>query len=278
MVLVPGTPIISKIIPVMLYPNDHLSLVVDDYDSELAKYYWKSNLKYDAEFVEMCEMFPARHPFYNDGQQVSLDSLMQTIAVNEQAACYLANKYNLSKTETALLLTQANMSKACEALRTIDQHVLYNKNKYFKSLNGTYPTIAQFDTLQTICKSQLYAILSMLNAENKAFLMVPSLQALTRIINKSPLFHAISYQNKYYSIPEDYRLLYWNDSAIHLLRMFRNKPLGKDRLFEQWFNIASLEVTNSSTSVSNLHEVNKMKTETVTLPVYSLWKSELLKE
>lgn len=278
-VLVPGTPIVSRIIPVMLYPNDNLSLVVDDYDSEYAKINWESKFEFNEKFVDMSDVFPARYPFYNEGQEVSLDSLKQTIAANEQVACYLSNKYKLSKTESALLLAQANMSKVCEALRTIDQHVQFNKTNFFKSLNKAYPTSSQFDTLQNCCKSRLYTVLSLLNAENKAFLIVPSLQSLTRIINKSPLFHAILYQKDYNSIPEDYRYLYWNDSAIHLIRMFRNKPIGKDRLFEQWFNLACLEATNETLSkTSNMLEVMKMKTETVTLPVYHSWKSELFRE
>ena len=276
-VLVPGTPIVSRIIPVMLYPNDDLSLVVDDYDSECAKFNWVSKYEFNKKFVEMSDVFPARYPFYNEGQEVSLDSLKQSIAANEQVACYLSNKYKLSKTESALLLAQANMSKVCEALRTIDQHVQFNKTNYFKSLNKAYPTSAQFDTLQNCCKSRLYTVLSLLNAENKAFLIVPSLQSLTRVLNKSPLFHAIFlYQKDYNSIPEDYRYLYWNDSAIHLIRMFRNKPIGRDRLFEQWFNLACSEATNETLSkTSNMLEVMKMKTETVTLPVYHSWKSEL---
>lgn len=277
-VLVPGTPIVSRTIPVMLYPKDDLSLVVDDYDSEHARFSWKSNFDYNERFVELCDIFPARHPFYPEGQEVSMDSLKQTIEANELAACYLSNKYNLSKTESALLLTQANMSKVCEALRTIDQYVQFNKSEYYKTMTGMVPTLAQLDTLQTICESPLYKILSSLNAESKAFLMVPSLQSLTRTINKSTLFHAISYQKKYNSIPEDYRRLYWNNSAIHLLRMYRNKAVGKDKLFEQWFNIASTDVTNDSpTGTSNLLEVTKMNTETVTLPVFDSWKSELLR-
>lgn len=276
-VLVPDTPIISKTIPVMLYPGDHLSLVIDDYDSEYAKLNWKSEFTYNNQFVEMCEAFPTLLPSYKEGQQLSLDSMKQAIVANEQAACYLSNKYKLSKAESALLLTQANMSKVCEALTIIDQYVLFNRNKYHKSLNGAYPTSAQFDTLQNYCKSQLYTIISQLRAENKAFLIVPSLQVLTRNLNKSPLFHAITYQKDYFSIPEDYRYLYWNDSAIHLLRMFRNKPIGTDRLFEQWFNIASLEVPNKSKAISpNLYEVIKIKTEAITLPVFNAWKYELL--
>lgn len=278
-VLVPNTPLVSRTIPVMLYPKEDLSLVVDDYDSECAKINWVSKYEINEKFVEMSDVFPARYPYYNEGQLVSLDSLKQTIAVSEQAACYLSDKYKLSKTESALLLAQANMSKVCEALRTIDQYVQYNKTNFFKSLDRKYPTPAQFDTLQNCCKSQLYTVLSLLRAENKAFLIVPSLQSLTRTINQSPLFHAISYQKNYESIPVDYRPLYWNDSAIHLIRMFRNKPIGRDRLFEQWFNLASLETTNEDLSkTSNMAEVLKMKIETVTLPIYNSWKSELLRE
>lgn len=278
-VLIPGTSVVSRTIPVMLCPGDNLSLVVEDYDSEFARYSWTSKFDYNEKFVGLCDVFPARHPVYREGQSLNIDSLKQTITASEQVACYLSRKYNLSKAERALLLTQANMSKVCEALRTIDQNVLSHKSAYFKSLNNAYPTPAQFDTLQTICKSQLYSILSLLYAENKAFLIAPSLQSLTRIINASPLFHSITYSNNYFSIPKDYRLLYCNDNAVHLLRIFRDKSIGKDRLFEQWFRIADMEAGNDfGMSMDSLHEAYRMKTEAVTLSVFSSWKSELLNE
>lgn len=278
MVTVQGTPAIDKYIPVMLSPGDHLSLTIDAYGSDQEKQYWKSDHEYNVSFVEMCNAFPARYPHWDERQHLDIDSLMQTIAVNEKAACYLSNKYKLSKAESALILTQANMSKVCEALRTIDESTAAAKYNYHKSLDGHYPTPAQFDTLQSYCRSPYYKIISVLRAENKAFLIVPSIQDLTRIFNNSTLFHYMTYDKDYFSIPKDYRYLYWNDSAIHQLRMFRNKPVGSDRLFEQWFNLMNFEQVVDSQEVSpNIEEVLKMKFETVTLPVYQEWKAELLK-
>ena len=278
MVIVQGTPAIDKYIPVMLYPGDHLSLTIDDYGTDLEKQKWESDHDYNTAFVEMCEAFPARFPHLGERRHLDIDSLNQIIAINEKAACYLSNKYKLPKEESALILTQANLSKVCEALRTIDELTATAKSNYHKSLGGHYPTPAQFDSLQSYCKSPYYKIISMLRAENKAFLIVPSIQDLTRIFNNSTLFHYMTYDKDYFSIPKGYRYLYWNDSAIHQLRMFRNKPVGSDRLFEQWFNLMNFEQVVDSQEVSpNIEEVLKMKFETVTLPVYQEWKAELLK-
>ena len=189
----------------------------------------------------------------------------------------LSNKYKLSKAETGLLLTQANLSKVYEALQTVDLSVMKNRSKYYKHLNGKYPNISQKDTLQSYSKTPLYGITSLLRADNNAFLIVPSIQALARFFNTTVLFEAIVYDKDYFDMPQDYRHLFWKNQAIHMLRMNRNKPLGTDHLFEQWFNIANMEPIRNTNNISpNLKEIMNMKLENVTLPVLNEWKKEVI--
>lgn len=273
------THLISKYIPAMLHPGDHLSLTVEDYDSEEPTFNWKSNHQYHAQFVDLIDIFPARYPIYKALKNPSLDSLQQTVKVSEQAAAYLSEKYKLSKTERALLLTQANLSKICEALRTIDQYVVTSQINYKKNLKTLGYTPDVRDTMQQYSNNVNYKIISMLRADNKAFMIVPAIESLTRDLSTSPHFHSIGYQEDWFLMPNDYSYLYWSDVALHKIRMQRNKPLGSDRLFEQWFKIAiNVPFRDLEHPLPNINEINKLNTEAVTLPIFQAWKKAMLTE
>lgn len=276
MVYAPSTSVIGRLIPIMLYPGDHISLTIDDFESNKSEHQIKSELVKNIKFSDLYYIFPTRRIIPDKKNKVDFDSLKNTITLSEKAACYLSNKYNLTKTESALLLTQANMSKVHEALMTIDNNVRNNRSKYFKVLDGRYPDVAQFDTLQSFSKTSLYKVFSLLRADNKAFLIVPAVEALSRYLSSSAMFEGITFNEDYLNMPQDYRHLFWKNQALHMLRMNRNKTVGSDKLFEQWFSLANMEATKNKDKIShNLKDIMEIQLENVTLDVYQAWKKEM---
>ncbi len=269
---------VSKTIPAMFFPSEHLSLIIDDYDTE-PKYTWQGGTNTYNSLLAQTGIFTTRNNNDVNSMTVNVDSLKRTVSVSETAACYIANKYHLSKIETGLLLTQANMSKMCEALRCVNSYVLENSYQYWKSLRTSYPSHSQFDTIQALNNGPAFSVLSLLKADSKAFLIVPSLEELTREMQASPLFRIdISSVVRKTMQKDDYQL-YLGEQYVHQLRKHRGKPLGTDKLLEQWLTFVKIYGEGDKIkSYSGIKNILEQKLNAVTLPVYMQWKNYIIKE
>lgn len=268
---------VDRLIPVMLYPKDRLTLVVDDYGSDSPSFKWRSEKTSYSRLWDYSKLFVSRGiPIYKENQRVSLDSLIQTIEVNEQAACYLSNKYNLTKAETALLVAQANMTKVCDALNIIGLQTVDKRMAYRKSIGPHQPTLAQKDTLRSIGNNPLFSVLKYLKADSKAFLVVPNLEWLTRAMLTSPIMSCWLYDVNVSAMAEDELLIFQGEVSQRQIRLFRDKPLGSDRLFEEWFVLATaLRNIDANKKQVTTEEVLRRRTATVSLPVYQQWKKNI---
>lgn len=265
---------VGKIIPAMLYPGDHLSLTVDNFSSVEPVYHWKSDREIDYNFLALSDVF-STHVYKYYGQELKLDSIKETVAVSEEIAGYLACKYKLTKAQTALLLTHANVSKLCEAMRILGEEAHTKRYEYTKQLDTSNLTASERDSIQSFNDSWKFGILSLLRADGKAFLIVPSHEEFTREMLHSPIFMADISDKRMFTMPWNEWQLYQNERNIHQLRKFRNKPLGADRLLEQWLVIATA-YKEMDVSKPLDKEVVKFNMEHVTLPVYEQWKRILL--
>lgn len=265
---------VGKLIPTMLYPGDHLSLTVDNFSSDEPVYHWKSDREIDNKLLALSDVFSERYYKYY-GQELALDSLKETVAFSERVAGYLANKYKLTKVQAALLLTQANVAKICEAMRILGEEAHTKRYEYTKQLDTSNLTASERDSIQSFNDSWKFGILSQLRADGKAFLIVPSHEEFTREMLHSPIFMADISDKRMFTMPWNEWQLYQNERNIHQLRKFRNKPLGADRLLEQWLVIATA-YKEVDVSKPLDKEVVKFNMEHVTLPVFDQWKRILL--
>ena len=92
MVYAPENHMISSLIPIFLYPGDHITLSIDDYDTVNRRIKVRSELVKNNEFANFYNIFPTRHPLATDNYKINFDSLKNTITISEKAACYLSNK------------------------------------------------------------------------------------------------------------------------------------------------------------------------------------------
>lgn len=275
---VEGKDYVSRMIPIFLYPKDNVEIVVENYYAAETNYRYTNEAFKDTKLLDLSKIFFPRMVKSNGIEELCIDSLKQTIRNSEMAACYLANKYKLSKTETALLISQANVARTCEALRIVNSYVLHKKYELYQEYKGSSMSEEQKLRRNMLNNEGLFGVLSELRAESKAFLVVPSMMELCREIRTSPVVDIDLDDLRYNSMPEGERILYGSELNIHQLRKFREKPLGGDRLFEQWFTLVSFEndttkdIIIKKTTPQYIEEGLNLKSETITLPLFKHWK------
>lgn len=77
---------------------------------------------------------------------------------------------------------------------------------------------------------------------------------------------------------DDYQL-YLGEQYVHQLRKHRGKPLGTDKLLEQWLTFVKIYGEGDKIkSYSGIKNILEQKLNAVTLPVYMQWKNYIMKE
>ena len=229
----------NYLLPVMLYPGDHIELCISDID----KAEW--NIKYTSrmgkEFSNLMHCLPSmslKMIIGGNPQEIKQDSIKyeewtpeligQQFDSYDTLASYLAGKYALSNVEASMLRSELTNSLA--------RDVLIVTNNYLASKHHMYEDREEWIKQE----SPYYNCLSRVYAESNAYLTIPSWQHLLASFIRSVMprlcYVKEQYQqsmgNRFYDLPLPLVKGGMDERLCEAIKAYR-QPKGDDVIFDQ---------------------------------------------
>lgn len=230
---------IDYLVPVMLYPGDHIELRISDIDKAEWNIWYTSRM--GKEYSNLMHCIPPmclKMIVGGNLQEVKQDSIRyggwtpelidQQFDSYDTLASYLTGKYALNNVEAAMLRGELTNSLA--------RDVLIATNNYLASKHPIHKDREEWIKQE----SPYYSCLSRVYAESNAYLAIPSWQHLQAsfIRNAMPRLSYVKEQywqsmgNRFYDLPIAKTKEEMDEQLYQVIRAYR-QPKGDDVIFEQ---------------------------------------------
>src|SRR5574344_1733482 len=233
------------IIPIMIYPGDHLKIRICDLDKDTQHVVYESDKGDFNNLLNHCPVFYSPSDINYAGNidsldvHVVLDAVSKHVDEMDTLIQYIAKKYGMDKAETQLLRTEANANTVANFIYAVNE-IAQKKctKKLYGQLRHEYPQ-SLLDSLVNIASHPCYHALSLLHADDNTFMVANSYNFVFYSLLQSPMKAIKSVvdttrYNENENLYENYILNNDNDFTDFVCTC-AGRNLYENRLFRQSF-------------------------------------------